>query len=66
MLESLHSGRLLNLKIMKKLALIIVNRDLAVNTKSTAEAYEGIIIGAKKTKDLMERVRERAITGAFS
>ena len=46
----------------EKLALMIVNRDLAVNTMSTAEAYEGIIIGARKVKDLMEGIRARAIT----
>ena len=45
----------------QKLAMMIVNRDLAVNTLSTAEVYEGIIIGARKVKDVLERPRAKAI-----
>lgn len=45
----------------EKFALMIVNRDLDVNTKSTAEAYEGIIVGARKVRDLMERPRDKAM-----
>ncbi len=39
---------------------MIVNKDFLVNTKSTAIVYEGIIIGAEKTKDLMEYKRDLA------
>ena len=46
----------------EKLALMIVNRDLAVNTLSTAEVYEGVIIGARKVKDVLERPRAKAIS----
>ena len=42
-------------------ALLIVNRDLAVNTRSTAVVYEGVIVGAKRVRDLMEGVRTRAL-----
>lgn len=45
----------------QKLALMIVNRDLAVNTLSTAEVYEGVIIGARRVKDVLERPRAAAI-----
>lgn len=42
-------------------ALRIVNRDLAVNTRSSSEAYEGVIVGAKRVRDLMEYSRKIAL-----
>ncbi len=44
-----------------KYALKIVNRDLAVNTRSNATAFEGIIVGAGQTRDLMTNIRTAAI-----
>ncbi len=44
-----------------RVALQIVNRDLAINTRSDAVTYEGIIVGAKRVRDLMERIREDAL-----
>jgi len=46
----------------QKYALKIVNRDFTINTKSTAVAYEGIIVGTGRTRDLMKGLRTRAIT----
>ncbi len=46
----------------QKYALKIVHKDLLINTKSTAIAYEGIIVGTGRTRDLMKGIRTRAIT----
>jgi len=46
----------------QKYALKIVNRDFTINTKSTAVAYEGFIVGTGRTRDLMKGIRTRAIT----
>ena len=51
-----------NEKRKEKTALMIVNRDLAVNTRSDAITYEGVIVGAKRARDLMARIRENALT----
>ena len=42
------------------MAVLIVNKDFLVNTKSTAVFYEGVIIGAERTRDLMEYKRDAA------
>jgi hypothetical protein len=44
----------------QNMAVLIVNKDFLINTKSTALAYEGIIIGAEKTRDLMKFKRDAA------
>jgi len=44
-----------------KYALKIVNRDLAVNTRSNAAAFEGIVVGVGETRDLMTGIRTKAI-----
>lgn len=42
-------------------ALEIVNKDFSINTKSDAVAYEGIIVGVKRIRDLMEGIRKKAL-----
>ena len=44
-----------------KYALKIVNRDLAVNTRSNATSFEGIIVGVGETRDMMTGIRQKAI-----
>jgi len=48
-------------KKQQSTALMIVNRDLSVNTQSTAVLYEAIILGAGKTRDLMQGIRTAAL-----
>jgi hypothetical protein len=38
----------------QEFAISTVNKDFLVNTKSTAVKYEGIIVGAERTRDLNE------------
>jgi len=45
----------------EKYALKLVNRDLSVNTRSQAIAFEGIIIGIGQQRDFMKGIREAAI-----
>jgi len=45
----------------QKTALMIVNRDLTINTKSTAVAYQAVIIGSERTKDLYKNKHEYAL-----
>jgi hypothetical protein len=45
----------------QKYAVKLTNRDCGVNTKSPAIAFEGIIIGAGDTRDLMEGIWNKAI-----
>ena len=45
----------------QKYSLKLVNRDLVGNARSPAIAFEGIIIGAGSTRDLMSNIRQQAI-----
>ncbi len=45
----------------QKYTLKLVNRDLVGNARSPAIAFEGIVIGAGGTRDLMTNIRQQAI-----
>jgi len=45
----------------QKYAVKLTNRDCGVNTKSPAIAFEGVIIGAGETRDMMEGIWKKAV-----
>jgi len=45
----------------QKYAIKLTNRDCGVNTKSPAVAFEGVVIGAGETRDMMEGIWTKAI-----
>lgn len=45
----------------QKYAVKLTNRDCGVNTKSPAVAFEGVIVGAGDTRDMMEGIWKKAV-----